>query len=567
MAIDNVRIECSKYVYSDSIALEDCNLFSSMTPTLVRTDNVFRYLHEDSDLKLKYTFDATEKTGSADNTLFYQAGSLDLKFSDLWRIGSQSISEYFEMYGDARRTKWLITVFVNEVPRWKGVINQDAVQLFKHPQSDNYIVEAIAVGLEKEFSDYFSKKKLSLGIGIIEPYNFQIRFFSGTTQTVTPNWCPLFAVLHANFGTSYLNYQIHLPVGDNWHVNYDYPFLYSDNGTHTSANTNYVWMKNSYLRYYEEGWTRWDYFKAVFNSLGYQFFFHYVGSTLMFSIVPRSRNYSLYDYNVLYQDIEGYTVSKTPDIVKYDYVEVPSGLIYGGDEAFLVGSRDLNKDFKGNRATIFSDKKDFVNIHDHFQTVTRIPNSITGSLNIDATTNYKFQKCVNNDSDENYTVQGFTLTNSSSTSESTGVAKPSSLKASTGENRNKYMKVNLSTGVHHYKFAESGDADVGDNDLVFYGNAGQHLFKWSPFPNKFFTYDDYTRTDEYKASFKKFLKSRNNISLSLIYNKLVTDPIINVKVDGYAGEPFNNSGRIYAMSEMTADLINDKTEFSLYQIA
>lgn len=565
MAKDNVRILCQKYQWSSIVEVEDCNFFHSATPTKIHEFNLFNHLLEDTDLKLKYTFDVTEKSGKADNSLFYQAGRIDFRITEHKPINNQLASNYFEMFTDSRRFKWLITIFVNELPEWMGVINQNSIELYKHRDGDNNVISAVAVGLEKEFADYYSNKTLSQGIGITEPHDFQIRFYNttiGQTQYVTPNWCPLFSVLHTNFGQSFLNYQLHTTQIGSWYINYDYPFLKADNGVHTSENTNYVWLKNSYLRNYDEGISRWDWFKILCNAMGWQFFFMFSGSQLFFSVIPRHRNTVMYDLNVPYNELKGWTATKF-DNVKYDYVEVPSGLIYGGDEAFLVGNRDLNKEFKGNRVTLFNDKKNYVNKSDHFESITRFPNSITGSYEINANTGYKFQKYVANDNEDFYSVSEFTLTNTTSTSEATGVNKSVSLKVSSGENRRKYMKVDLGSGIHHY---QEDNFAIGDNDLVFYGNSGHQCFQFTEFPNKFFTYDDYVRTDDYKNCFIKFLNNRNNVSLALIYEKLVTNPIINVKVDNYPSEPFNNSGRIYAVSEMTSDLINDMTEFSVFQI-
>lgn len=568
MAYEDIQLIVEGFIYADTVEKEEQNFFSPIRMGIHRLGPInvpidFMPVLTEPDLTVKKTFDnVDEENGKF--TLIYETEEMKFKFINyeyLEGVFGEKVlaSDIFKCFENSRGCKWLIRILHKGLPVWYGVAKPANV---KYDNSD-MTVNVSAYGIEAEFSEYYTNKTLVPELSYYQDDNeTRYNFFQiiGGTDARLVQYTALTIAIKDNFPTpehGIFDFIIGSSFTNEWYIN-DFPFFAYDGKAKTKQYP-YLFIKGGYKKLVEENVTRMDWLSKTCNSMGWQFFFSFVGSTLVLHIIPRSRNQLVFVQQIDYNDINpNWTTGKQGVKQKFNYIEIPCGALTGGDEAFFklpdeAFAFHLNpNDLKGNNISIISDVVNFTNRNVHFD------NLQGGEPR--ASASYSFMKYDKEDDKNYYAIKWTSEINDFYVSRGSYYSIPKSelLRIDSGINDKKYIKVNLVQHLNHNQ--EDGFA-VGDYDLVVKGCYGDCLFKRETGSFEFFTYQDYVLTEEFRLNFVPYLVQDKEIDVRFSVSGIFSNPYTTLEV--YNGVP-PFKGNYFATSEIETDYLNDTTTYNAF---
>lgn len=560
MAYEDIQILVGGFRWFESTKEEEQNFFSNEFNVLLQEQVDMKSVLVLNELKIKKIFDNIEKENGK-FTLFHNTEEIKFQFIDYEYVegdpylnGSKAIaSDIFRCFQNTQRCKWLIKILHRKLPVWYGVIKPENIEY----QHGDMTVNVTAYGIEAEFGEYYQNKTLKEDISYIYSNgNAAYTYYNGSTHyhDVSMNYFPLQTVMSDNFPSGQIDFTVNTNLVGEWFVN-EYPLFVQKNDFVQGTNYDFLLVKGGYRKLIQEGVSRLSWLAKTCNAMGWQFFFQFIGSTLILFVVPRSRNNLTYTQHLDYNNVNpNWTCGKRGVKEKFSYVEIPCGVLDGGDEMFFEES-DINpNDLKGNRISILSDKVNFVNRSFHFDYVSGGPRATDG---------YSFIK-YNGEDDNIYKAVMWTSDNDdykSSTQTFYEISKSDLLRIDSGLNDVKYIKID-GFGTHHDM--ENGFA-VGDNDLVVKGCYGDLLFK-IPVSGTFYTYQDYVLSNEFRLNFVPYLAQNKELEVNFSINETHSNPYTTLRIDEATGEGEQVfKGKYFATSEIETDYLNDVTTYSVFE--
>lgn len=561
MAYEDIQILVEGFRWFESTAEEEHNFFSSSISMFLHSKVDMKSVLILNELKIKKIFENIEKENGK-FTLFHNTEEIKFQFIDYEHVegnphtvGTKSVaSDIFRCFEDTQRCKWLIKIMHKKLPVWYGVVKPENIDY----QHGDMTVNVSAYGIEAEFGEYYQNKTLVETIShTINNGNAAYRYYDGTPPTRDESiiYYPLQTVMSDNFPSSrYIDFTINTNSVGTWFVN-QFPLFFLKNTFVRGILYDFVLIKGGYKKLVEEGVSKLGWLSKTCNAMGWQFFFQFIGSTLILFVVPRSRNNLTYIQHLDYEEINpNWVCGKRGVKEKFNYIEIPCGGLTGGDNAFFESDDTNPNDLKGNHVTILSDKVGFVNKSIHFDSVYGSPNASEG---------YAFLK-YNGEDDNNYKAVAWTSDTpdyKTSTPTYYEISKSDVLRIDSGLNNNKYIKI-AGFGVH---FDMEDGFGFDDNDLIVKGCYGDLLFKL-PDPGTFYTYQDYVLSEEFRLNFVPYLAQNKELEVNFSINETHSNPYTTLRIDGAMQEGaqvFN--GKYFATSEIETDYLNDVTTYSVFE--
>lgn len=562
MAYEDIQILVEGYRWFESTNKEEHNFFSSAIHMFLNSTVDMKNVLVLNELKIKKIFENIEKENGK-FTLFHNTEEIKFQFIDYEYVegepittGTKSVaSDIFMCFGNTQRCKWLIKIMHKKLPVWYGVVKPENIDY----QHGNMTVNVTAYGIEAEFGEYYQNKTLREDISYTYSNgNASYTYYDGRTHypDISMVYYPLQTVMSDNFPLGQIDFAINTNLVGEWFVN-EYPLFVQKNDFVQGTLYDFLLVKGGYRKLIQEGVSRLSWLAKTCNAMGWQFFFQFIGSTLILFVVPRSRNNLSYIEHLDYEQINpNWTCGKKGTKEKFSYIEIPCGGLTGGDEMFFESDETNPNDLKGNHITILSDKVGFVNRSIHFDFV-----NVGGHQG--ASGGYAFLK-YNGEDDNNYKAVAWTSDTpdyKTSTPTYYEISKSNLLRLDSGINNYKYIKIE-GFGVHHDM--EDGFA-VGDNDLVVKGCYGDLLFK-IPASGTFYTYQDYVLSDEFRLNFVPYLAQDKELEVNFSINETHSNPYTTLRIDEATGEGEQVfKGKYFATSEIETDYLNDITTYSVFE--
>lgn len=179
--ISDYNIYCFKTTWSENTPYIDINFFSSVQPDSTEPILLNNYLIDMDDLE--YTFDDTKYINYT-NLINKEASDITFEISGI--ENNKFMQSYFEVFSDTTFIKYLIKIVEKSTNKllWIGIVNQNRVTEPFTPTRDSEIISVHVIGLEKEFKEYYSEKKLPDADNISWEKNIKIPITYPTPPTI-----------------------------------------------------------------------------------------------------------------------------------------------------------------------------------------------------------------------------------------------------------------------------------------------------------------------------------------------------------------------------------------------
>jgi len=553
--IKNIKILCQGWQF-DTTDEAEANFFSGVDKSAVTDEiDLVDFCLASNNLKIKRTFNTTDKGYNGRNNLFFESSNVDLKLSDLQTgcglESSVTISSFFSLYDDTRFIKYKVRILNSGTLIWQGVIYQEGIEKTFSDTNDNEVLSILALGWETEFKEYFSNKPLPIWntnewANWYSPEAFYYTAPGGTagweTQKGRTFW-GWFSVLINGFVSVPTNLQ-------NWYA--------SKNGwLHNKGSYQNWFVKSGYDRMWTEE-SIYGFMEKVCNAMGWHWFFRTdaVGQ-YSFTVKSRGGAVGLSTYSIPYEDFMRWQVTKHPKIITYDHVIILDGNFVGGNLGFPEGYSvpQVGEEHRGERMIIISDKLGVENYSNHWDNIDGTAGS--GGYVLQRNSGYLFCKYAG-ETDEDFNIIVYTK---DGTTKNHSLPKSKILFANGGDSGQFYTGCYVGSNTSNFLW-ETGlvGTPMTHEMLLFKGCYGSMMFQVSG--TNLTNYQSYARTTEFKNNFRPFLNTRLNRSVTIRVKDLITDPLQYITVTGYNEEPFA-AGNKWAITSMETDLLNDITELNL----
>ena len=259
-------ISCKKYQFTLPPDPENRNYFSDDAKTLISEIDLADYLLKDGLGKISYANSKIDES----NAQYYETGTVDLKLSNTntgWGslgeyINSDKLTDFFELNNFTEQFVFYVEIRQVEGDRilFTGVIRKDGISFTDRA---NEILNIMALGLEKEFADYYSNLPLvPFGDLPVENMNFTL----DGLQFANLGWVFIKNLSNVQFafGSD--------PVVTKYRVanrGYFYaPFT-------KVLLTDTLSLMSGYEQFYLDSLSRFSFFNSVCLGMGWRWFFRY----------------------------------------------------------------------------------------------------------------------------------------------------------------------------------------------------------------------------------------------------------------------------------------------------
>lgn len=172
---------------------KEANYFSDVVPSDFDEIDITEYLMDLS--KVSYELETIEN-----NELYFQEQNFDIKLSGI--SNNSFLQDYFNINGTELRKiikKYKVTMYYDNVVKFRGFIEQKALNIEFAPKDDSEIITATIISMTNEFKDYYDKKPLgdSNFISTLIPGYVYTSFYNYISDNVkirvnalgdVPNW-------------------------------------------------------------------------------------------------------------------------------------------------------------------------------------------------------------------------------------------------------------------------------------------------------------------------------------------------------------------------------------------
>lgn len=534
MILDKVDITAYKYQFSNNLLLEERNFFNYTNPSvLVSSLNIKSYL---LDLgQLQFSFDDTTENS-------YHLIPSEINFT----VASvTAITDFFGLYDSDIYNRFKIEIKYNGLVIWLGIINPDSFKQTYKPSPDSYRLSFTSFGLEKEFSDYFKAKFLTLletSDPDTDPDEFLGIYFMRFAD-----------VLKEQFGTSII-YELESNISD-FRVALDDVI----SNSYQSKYYPITFIKAGFNNIVDLKETKWEWFKKTLSAMGWVFYFR--GDTM---VIKNRRSLLSSNYNILSSVLLEWEYNKQFAETGYNHIFVPdsvdiatgSGLAYI-NSGLLAGIDSMY----GQRGYLFSDLT-----QNYLETTPFRDYAPSGILsNYDWIWENNQNITLYTDDDGNLIIKNALTTSAGTSFAYTGsinyLNADRILKLDTGKSGGRIETVlgnQVLQGNNIYD--PSGKTfDLYQITDINYANA---LYRYNDTTDKYETYQDYMRTSQALYNFTSMLQSK---SIKRVKAK-VKSLLLNNKEDNFYFDSTEIPNAVkFSLNSISYDLINEITTLELEQ--
>jgi hypothetical protein len=566
MSIDKISILVQGWEWPVGTDIDEINFFSDVIPTAITSEiDLMDYiLDKDNNgiSELKYDFDKVEPDGaSASGVLFFTSGSINLRVTD-GEINGLKMSDFFKIFEDTQRIKYKGKLFYDGALLFQFTVHQDGLKTkFALADKNSHVVDILAVGMEKEFRDYFSNKNLPAtesvpwlwdgvhcGLNNIITSHYPTRPPASSDDSL---YYKVFTtVVESLFENAFItNYNYDNDVTE-WFVGMDARFIKSEftNGLHHN--------RQGYDRLTKSGLSRLKWFECTLNSMGWIYFIladtFYIKNRSGFELPVTE-----IDYSSIHAD--GFEAGKRKPALTYDYIMFLSGAYYGGD-TFMLGGGIM----KGERPVILTNKTSLYKNTNHWNTISGTVNS---SYEIDAAGGYIFTKYHHEDS-ETFYISNITSVDDYETK---GIPQSKILRIDTGAAQTMHWSRVVGWAGNDGAYDKAADSPtLGDEDMGYTGCCGDQMMKIIQGAQQLQNYsgrygaDGYVNTQQFINNFAKFWDNRTNHYMTVKLIGLITNPLQNFKFINSGQTFFDNAE--FGIQTLKLNLVEELTELELLKV-
>ena len=554
--LKDLKILCQGYDWSDTIPIEDCNFFSGETYSEIGDLIDLKHFCLDSEIKINKQIDDAITGGNGQPSIYFLAQDINLTLTDkldteITQTGLTSgsyLQDYFYLYSnntDYDRVKFLITIYDGTTIIFRGIIARETIEETFSSEDSNYVIKLTILDYIKEFKEYY--KTLGL-IGTDELIFTADKPSGGKSLALFDVLDELFPVVTVTIAESSIT---------DFRVS-EVPEFYQ------SATGQPLWFQRcGYYNVWQCKENRFDFLYKLCMSMGWIFYLEPDDTDTKLII----RNRKTFDaaltlISVDKSDIISANVSQIKDLAQFENLMILNGSMIGGDNAFPNGYTN-DKDHRGERFALISEKNNETNYGLHFSAVTKSGSAYT----LTHSTNDVFQK-YHTENEKEFVYSIFTFSSSTANTEAQKrIDKLNTLFINAGDNGDVRQRVQLTDGGQ--AAWRAGDT-YDSNDLIFSGCYGEMLFQISG--STPYLYQDYimgeafgdVEANQLYNNYEKFLLIRNSkllmeISLSEGYLDINSVLQISSNVTPYNASVDNK----WIVTSLETDLVNEITKFKV----
>lgn len=554
-----MKILCKKYRFNNGLVLKDVNMMSGdQNYTLIETVDLYDFLIDDSLDKIETTIDTV-----SDNQLSYEASDVNIKLLNVEEYRSGKIlQDFFNIYNSSVYDRFEIEFTFNSGRKRTFIATNQDISI---DNTESRIIKLKAIGLEKEFKEYYSNQvipripsELSLPIDPLQ------NLYSSKLEDVFRN-------IFFNSTSNYFDIQF---IGiDGWHILHN-PYFYSPV---SKCRKNLFFARTGYLNFVRQGTNLFDFFKSMCLQMGWIFYFD--NKTLIIRNRYDIENYPI--RTIDYSEVEYFNVSNKISDKFGTHVIIDDGE-YWDDTTLFKKTYDRNYYDPGVNDLYIGDHRKIVISNTNYTNNQFYPFSSVAYVSANGTYELGYiannlQISISRNDDDRY----FKFDRESYfPNEKFGEDKFTYSKDETIEvkgavvDRNHAAMIDLNlpragAGGENYgngNFYTGGDSNKQPSGRTFAysGNVGSCLMQYDPTTDKIMNYDDYIKTSQFQNNFKVLLKSKSQLIIELEIFDIIEMPNVRIKLSNY---PYANlDDKIFCIQKIENDYYNNKTKLTIVKL-
>ncbi len=504
-----MRIEVTKYYFYNN---EDKNInFFTGISTSGTSIDLYDYLEKDGMSNINYEFEGVD----SENSIYVKCSNVTLTCkSDIYN--GTNLTDYFELYLQNKYIKFKANFYdEDDVLFYSGIIQTDGIEI-----SDlrDDLLSITVLGYEKEFKEGFSNiplldaSSLNYDLPPGTPFNITELYFYTAGRLIKYNFGN---ILDAD-SLAFLN---NIFIAKN-------PYTLADNSRFEDYSTNTFHIRTGYKCFYQDEINRFAWFDSLCLSMGWVWFFH-LGKLVIQE--RRDNDFDIYniDYdsliirNSLTNRVEQFQCANV--IIKSgEYFSTHTQPLFnlGGTDTIYSNVNEYNNIVRPFRRLIFDGTNGYslVGINHTYRTngsqteynyiylsnlYTGLPNPVTGN-------------------DNTYDVKKTIIISPYITSrENSGGIDTENARANSGA----YY------GNGNFYYAAATEDTAGK--ILYTGHAGHSVVTYNSVTGKLQTYEFYSQSENFKANFKKFVKTNEDVILEIEVAELITNPLQRIHIDNF----------------------------------
>ena len=523
-----MRIEVTKYDFTGN---EDKNI-NFFTGISIPGDDIdlYDYLQESGMGDISYEFEGVD----SENSIYVKCSNVTLTCKNEIYNGTDLI-DFFELYLQNKYLKFKANFYDEDDNLfYAGIIQTDGIEI-----SDlrDDLLSITVIGYEKEFKEGFSN------VSLLSNSTVSHELPPGAPMNLTGlDFCTVKALINHNFGS------ILHPTSADFLSDYfvsDNPYTYANSSRFEDYSANTFHIKTGYNSFYLDAIDRFAWFDSLCLSMGWVWFF-YLGQLIVME--RRDNDFDIYniDYdsliirNSLTNRVEQFQCSNVA-ITSGEYFD--SGSITNNLFGYsYVGLSRVQ--LTGQQVTMYSNVNDYDNRQRPFY-------ALSYSAGIGGTGIYSLvtalHHSVRSDSEDNYNYylnKYYTIpfsepdiTKYKFDKKKTITINPyiCSKKNAAGFNT---ANARNNTAPRYYGNGNFYNYTLSDSELTEYeglytGHAGHSVVTYNSTTGKFQTYEFYAQSENFKANFKKFVKTNEDVILEIEIGELITIPLKRIHIDNF----------------------------------
>ena len=528
-----MRIEVTKYYFYNN---EDKNInFFTGVYSTGPTIDLYDYLIKDGLSEFAYEIEGVD----SENSIYAKCSNVTLTCKGDIYNGTKLI-DYFELYLQNKYIRFKINFYdEDDILFYTGIITTDGIEI-----SDlrDDLLSITVLGYEKEFKDGFA--------------NFPLLNMSGVNGDLPPGTPLNLAgldfktaerIINYNFTNQILSEDSKVFLRDYFIADNPYTYAYA-NGTTSrfedySINTFHI--KTGYNSFYRDAIDRFAWFDSLCLSMGWVWFFH-LGKLVVQERRDNDFPIKHIDYNELIirngltNRVEQFQCSNVA-ITSGEYADSgnTSNRLFGYNYNALT-----RYSLAGTQTTMYSNVNDYDNRQRPFAYLTYHA-GILGIAYYDL--NPALHHIARQETEDNYSyilssyyVIPFTepdVTRFKFDKKKTITINPyiCSKKNAGGINianaRNNTAPRYYGNG-NFYNYTEI-DSELNQYEGLYTGHAGHSVVTYNSVTGKLQTYEFYSQSENFKANFKKFVKTNEDVILEIEVAELITNPLQRIHIDNF----------------------------------
>ena len=504
-----MRIEVTKYDFTGN---EDKNI-NFFTGISIPGDDIdlYDYLQESGMGDISYEFEGVD----SENSIYVKCSNVTLTCKNEIYNGTNLI-DFFELYLQNKYLKFKANFYDEDDNLfYAGIIQTDGIEI-----SDlrDDLLSITVIGYEKEFKEGFSN------VSLLSNATVSHELPPGAPMNLTGlDFCTVKALINHNFGS------ILHPTSADFLSDYfvsDNPYTYANSSRFEDYSSNTFHIRTGYNCFYQDEVNRFTWFDSLCLSMGWVWFF-YLGQL----IIKERRDNDFDIYNIDYDTL----ITRNSLTNRVEQFQCSNVVIKSG-EYFSTHTQPLFN--LGGTDTIYSNVNEYTNVVRPFKSL--IFNNANGYSLVGSNHTYRTN---GTQTEYNYVYlsnlyTGFPnpVTGNDNTYDvkKTIIISPyiTSRENSGGiDTENARANIGAYYGNGNFYYAAATQDTAGK--ILYTGHAGHSVVTYNSTTGKFQTYEFYAQSENFKANFKKFVKTNEDVILEIEIGELITDPLKRIHIDNF----------------------------------